>query len=97
MFRFALFLMLLLASSCLGGDTESAITRVDLRATVRLPADRAAPLLGDLARIEGAQRSDLASLRIELPEPLTTGSWPQLEMTSIREQIKQAPGINFGA
>ncbi|MBO6738234.1 MAG: flagellar basal body P-ring formation protein FlgA [Phycisphaerales bacterium] len=97
MFRFTLILIMLLTSSCLGGDAESAITRVDLRATVRLPADQSAPLLGDLARIEGAQRSDLASLRIELPEPLATGSWSQIEMTTIREQIKQAPGINFGA
>lgn len=97
MFRIALILMTLLASTCFGGDSESAITRVELRATVRLPADQPAPLLGDLARIEGVQRTDLASLRIELPDPLQTGSWSQLEMASIREQIKQAPGINFGA
>lgn len=79
-----------------GSDTDT-ITEVRLRATVRLAHDRQSLTLGDLARIEGPQADVLQTLPIKHAATLQPGIWGTLSFSTIREQLKQAAGINFGA
>lgn len=92
-----IILLAILALGVRAGDMDSTISRVELRATVRLHAENTRPTLGDLARIEGVQAEALKALPIELSEPIRSNAWTELELMSIREQIKQAPSINSGA
>ncbi|MAO22884.1 MAG: flagella basal body P-ring formation protein FlgA [Phycisphaerae bacterium] len=92
-----LILALMLLSAVARGEELDTITQVDLRATVRVAHDQQAITLGDLARISGPQATALQKLAIDHAPEIRTGNWSMLELTGIREQLKNAIGVNYGA
>ena len=94
---FNLTIALVLLSSVAHADDAGTITQVQLRATVRLPHDQQGLTLGDLAKIEGPQTDVLQQLVIDLSDRPQTGVWSMLDLDRIREQLKNAAGINYGA
>ncbi|MFG0246258.1 MAG: flagellar basal body P-ring formation chaperone FlgA [Phycisphaerales bacterium JB052] len=84
--------------SCMAHAEEiDTVTQVDLRATVRVAHDQQTITLGDLARVNGPQADVLQQLALANTPEIRTGNWSMLELTGIREQIKNATGINYGA
>jgi len=92
-----LALLMLLPAHVLGGESPDLVTQVRLRSTVRLPIEHTQVTLGDLAKIEGPQASILQGLVINCGKPIESGTWSTLTLESLREQLKAAPEINFGA
>ena len=92
-----ILLLTLITPMLVAGEQIETVTRVELRSTVRLDADCETMTLGDLARISGPQTEQLQSLTISAQSAVSPGNWTELEVLEIREQIKNAIGINFGA
>lgn len=92
-----LALLVLMSTRALGGDTPDLVTEVRLRSTVRLSASSAGLKLGDLARLDGPQAEALKQLAITDTDTIEPGTWTLLTLQSLREQLKAAPEINFGA
>lgn len=95
----AILLIALLCPPAFAGQDSAGdtITEVRLLATARLGHDRQRVTLGDLARIEGPQAAVLQDFPIEHSHALEPGVWVTLDLMHIREQLKAAAGINFGA
>ncbi len=92
-----IMMLMLLAPLVVADEAGSNITRVVLRSTVRLQHDDQHLTLGELARINGPQADTLKALAIDPRKPIEAGVWSQIETSDIREQLKEASGINFGA
>lgn len=90
-------LLALMPAEALGDGSPDLVTQVRLRSTVRLQADQSALTLGDLATIKGPQAQTLQSLAITHTGSIKPGDWMTIQLQSVRDQLKAAPGINFGA
>lgn len=78
-------------------EAPSTVTRVTLRATVRLGADQSSLTLADLARISGPQSSALQALVIDPGGAIDAGRWSRIPLSAVRAQLGDAPGINDGS
>lgn len=98
MIRTLIIAILMLLSPALQGSEDAAtVTRVELRSTVRLGIDQTELTLGDLARIDGPQTDDLQTLAIKTKKSINPGVWSELRIEDIKDQVKQADSINYGA
>ena len=86
-----------LVAPALADDQEQSVTHVQLRSTLRVGAEQSTLTLGDLARVSGPQDAALKELTISSESPILSDTWSKISIDSIREQIKNAAGINAGA
>lgn len=94
---FIISVLMLLSPSLWGSEEAATVTRVELRSTVRMGIDQTELTLGDLARIDGPQANELQTLTIKAKKAISPGVWSELAIEDIKEQIKQASSINYGA
>lgn len=90
-------LLSLVAARALGSGTPDLVTEVRLRSTVRLQSTQSGLTLGEVAEVNGLQSENLQALAISTPADIEPGKWTVLTFQSLREQLKTAPGVNFGA
>ncbi len=92
-----LAIFMLTPTAARGDDAPNRITEVRVHSTVRLKITETDITLGDLAKLDGPQAAQLQALVITIVDPIQTGQWSTLQLATVREQLKAAPGINFGA
>lgn len=92
-----LAIFMLTPTAARGDDAPNRITEVRVHSTVRLKIAETEITLGDLAKLDGPQAAQLQALVINIVDPIQAGQWSTLQLASVREQLKAAPGINFGA
>jgi flagella basal body P-ring formation protein FlgA len=78
-------------------DSQSSITTITLRSTVRLASDNEQILLGDLAKIDGHQSDELSTLIIPTDFQLVTDQWFSIKRDTVTELIDSDPSIHSGS
>lgn len=82
---------------CGGETTESTITVITLKSTVRLPMDTQSVTIGDLSSIQGPQADAIKDLGIDTDVFDQDGVWTKIDQARIRELIDESPNILAGS
>ncbi|MGV6814404.1 MAG: flagellar basal body P-ring formation chaperone FlgA [Phycisphaerales bacterium] len=82
---------------CRGETTESTITVITLKSTVRLPMDTQSVTIGDLSSIQGPQADAIKDLGIDTDVFDQDGVWTKIDQARIRELIDESPNILAGS
>lgn len=95
--KFLIASLLLLGLMASASQANDAITRVELRSTVRLASTNDALTIADIATVIGPQQDSINTLLMGMDSKILSGKWSTIKVEQIRELLVDSPTINTGS